>query len=84
MSDPHEMLSRMETVNEVYRVRSCAHCGDGCEVSEHECAQCRFFYCEEHCDPHTHDCHTVCVEVKAFEQEGPRASAATSPRSPAR
>lgn len=57
----------METNTESFLLKSCAHCGDGCDAGEHECAECRFFYCEDHLDPQTHDCHTVCVEVKAFE-----------------
>lgn len=59
----------METREQNFVVKSCAHCGDGCETREVECQECRFFYCEEHVDPHTHDCHTVCVELTAFERE---------------
>src|SRR4051812_2929165 len=69
MSDPHERVFRMEPQNHIYVVRSCAHCGDGCEASERECPDCRLFYCESHCDPDTHDCHLVCIEVAAFEDE---------------
>lgn len=55
------------TTTDVYLTKSCAHCGSGCDAREHECEECRFFYCEQHEDPHTHDCHTVCVEVRKDE-----------------
>jgi hypothetical protein len=66
VSDPSCTVAFMSTTD-VYLVKSCAHCGDGCDAREHECAECRFYYCEAHVDPQTHDCHTVCVELKRHE-----------------
>lgn len=55
------------TTTDVYLMKSCAHCGFGCDAKEHHCDECRFYYCEKHEDPTTHDCHTVCVEVRREE-----------------
>ena len=55
------------STTDVYLLKSCAHCGSGCELQEHECGDCRFFYCEAHVDPLTHDCETVCVELSHAE-----------------